>query len=165
MTSEAFALEYVAHVQSTQKFVARMGAHRDVVEDVTQAAWTKAWEHREQHDGRSTFSTWVCAIARNEFLDRLRKLKARPEVEMPVSYEPSYLTDLDLPILTGEILSICRKVADRVILIRLAEGYTSPEIGTMLGDSSGSVKLKAMRSRRHLRNVASKFPLKQRLRA
>lgn len=50
-------------------------------DEVAQQALAKAWARREQFDGRSDAKTWLFAIARNHWLDELRKRKRAPTHE------------------------------------------------------------------------------------
>ena len=47
-------------------------------EDLAQEALLKAWAGRGSFNGRSSVRTWVCAVARNLWLDQLRRKTLRP---------------------------------------------------------------------------------------
>ena len=47
-------------------------------EDAAQESLLKAWNKRETFDGRADPKTWIFTIARNCWLDRLRRGKTQP---------------------------------------------------------------------------------------
>ena len=47
-------------------------------EDIAQEALLKAWAGRESFDGRANPWTWIFTIARNHWLDCLRRRRVRP---------------------------------------------------------------------------------------
>ena len=53
----------------------RMVGHREDCEDIAQIALAKAWESVSKFDGRSSFSTWLIAIATHCAIDHLRGQK------------------------------------------------------------------------------------------
>jgi RNA polymerase sigma-70 factor, ECF subfamily len=64
-------------VESTYRTVfgllRRLCGDPDLAADLTQESYRKAWDALPGFDGRSQFSTWVCRIAYNTFLNHLRR--------------------------------------------------------------------------------------------
>ena len=64
-------------VESTYRTVfgllRRLCGDPDLAADLTQESYRKAWDALSGFDGRSQFSTWVCRIAYNTFLNHLRR--------------------------------------------------------------------------------------------
>lgn len=50
-------------------------------DDVVMETFLKAWQALPRFGGRSTLSTWLCRIARNQALDLLRKRQTRDRRE------------------------------------------------------------------------------------
>jgi len=50
-------------------------------EDIAQEALLRAWRKRQTFDGRANVRTWIFSIARNHWLDRLRKRRRRGQEE------------------------------------------------------------------------------------
>ena len=48
-------------------------------EDLAQDALLKAWRHRGAFDGRADVQTWIFRIARNHWIDLLRRKRIRPK--------------------------------------------------------------------------------------
>lgn len=51
----------------------RLCGDPDLAADLTQETYRKAWDALSGFDGRAQFSTWLCRIAYNTFLNHLRR--------------------------------------------------------------------------------------------
>ena len=51
----------------------RLCGDQDLASDLTQETYRKAWDALSGFDGRARFSTWLCRIAYNTFLNQLRR--------------------------------------------------------------------------------------------
>lgn len=51
----------------------RLCGDTDLAADLTQETYRKAWDALAGFDGRAQFSTWLCRIAYNTFLNHLRR--------------------------------------------------------------------------------------------
>ena len=56
-------------------------------DDLTQDALLKAWHKRHTFDGRAAPKTWIFRIARNEWLERLRRRRVRPKRQALIAEE------------------------------------------------------------------------------
>jgi len=63
--------------ESVRRFVFGMCGDWHVAEDLAQESLLKAWRSRASFDGRANVRTWVFAIARNTWLDYLRRRRVR----------------------------------------------------------------------------------------
>lgn len=75
-------------------YLLALAGTQEQAEDLTQAAFTKAWTSVAGFEGRSSFRTWLLAIARNEFLLQLRAQDRQPET--------AELTNLEIVQDTGD---------------------------------------------------------------
>jgi RNA polymerase sigma-70 factor (ECF subfamily) len=69
----AFELLMRRHNQRIYRVVRSVLRDSDEIEDVIQQAYVQAFLHLDQFDGNARWSTWVCRIAINEALARLRQ--------------------------------------------------------------------------------------------
>ena len=72
----------------------------DVVDDLMQETFTEAWEHLDEWDGRATFLTWVCAIAKNVLGHHMERVTAdKRQYEVLEVYMPHEVNEelMDVP--------------------------------------------------------------------
>ncbi|HYM60742.1 MAG TPA: sigma-70 family RNA polymerase sigma factor [Thermoanaerobaculia bacterium] len=70
---------FTRHYQTVARWCYRFSGDPESAADLAQEVFLKAHRHLDSFQGTSRFSTWLYAIARNEYLNRLRK---RPPVEI-----------------------------------------------------------------------------------
>lgn len=78
----AFGELYSRYSQRIFRITLRITRNRQDAEDAAQDCFLSALVHLGSFDGRSSFSTWLTRVAINAALMRLRKNRARPEIEM-----------------------------------------------------------------------------------
>ena len=76
---------YEAYYMQVYSYALTLTKNRADAEDITQTAFYKAMTAKGEYRGESGELTWLCAIARNAFLDRKRKEKTEPlpDTELP----------------------------------------------------------------------------------
>ena len=118
-------------------------------DDLAQEVLLKAWQHRNSFDGRVKVTTWVFAIARNHWLDRLRRRQARPR-EQAMTGEIMLTTcdpEPESAVAGGELSLAIRSAMDSLpaeqreaLSLRESEGLTFRQIAEMLGLPAATVK-------------------------
>jgi RNA polymerase sigma-70 factor (ECF subfamily) len=149
-------------VYRTVRSVLRDGAE---VEDVMQEAYVSAFAHLDQFEGTARFSTWLCRIAYNEALARVRRrgrfvsVDASREDTMP---EVSKATgpDPERTAADREIARVLESAIDRlpdiyrgVLVLRQIDGLGVAETATVLGVAEEVVKTRLHRARALLREA------------
>lgn len=66
---------YQAYFMQVYSFVMTLSKNQEVAEEITQKTFFRVMTTKQQYTGASTELTWLCAIAKNMFLDELRKQK------------------------------------------------------------------------------------------
>jgi RNA polymerase sigma-70 factor, ECF subfamily len=139
-------------------------------EDVLQEAWVRAYEHLNQFEGRSSFSTWVTRIAFHEALARIRSSKRWRPLEMPggeiMAEADRRQTTSETPetqAMRGQLGRILQAVVDAlpeiyrsVFMLREVEQLSTSETAECLGLSEEAVKTRLHRSRVLLRRELEK---------
>ena len=118
-------------------------------EDLAQEALLKAWRGRDGFDGRANPRTWVFAIARNLWRDRLRRERTSPKVE-PMNEETPIAANKPGPVdaVAGdELASAVRRAIGRLpapqaeaLALRESGGLTFVQIGELLGVPTATAK-------------------------
>jgi RNA polymerase sigma-70 factor (ECF subfamily) len=143
---------------------------RDMIEDIAQEVFTKAFFSLASFTLGRSFEAWVAKIAVNACYDQLRAMRRRSENQTP-QYAAEQEDDwLELQMLqaardrhasaerqreaadTAERLLTRLDPEDRVVLVLMdRDGYSVSEISEMTGWGQSKVKVRAFRARRVLR--------------
>lgn len=147
---------YQAHSGRVYTVVRRLVGHDALAEDVSQDAWIRAFQRISQFRGDSSFGTWIYRLATNTALNRLRRLKRRPEVEAPPQLS-STAPPPDEIVLNRHVLSRALDAMPggyrRVLVLHDVEGWTHDEIAEELGIASGTSKSQLHKARARMREL------------
>ncbi|MCL2078022.1 MAG: RNA polymerase sigma factor [Oscillospiraceae bacterium] len=73
---------YNAYYMKVYSFVMTLAKNRHDSEEITQKTFFKAMTADKKHSGNSSEFTWLCAIAKNLFLDQARVRKRISELDL-----------------------------------------------------------------------------------
>ena len=134
---------------AVRRYVFGMCGNWHQAEDLTQGALLKAWQKRQSFDGRADVKTWIFAIARNHWLDGLRKKRTAPqemvidEAQIPIRRAPSPPEAAQ----RGEFVAAVRGAMAKLppeqheaIALRESEALSFAQIAEMLNVPAGTVK-------------------------
>ncbi|HSB12323.1 MAG TPA: RNA polymerase sigma factor [Blastocatellia bacterium] len=171
----AFEQIFDRHRRRIARIVARFFSRPQIVEEILQDAFTKAYFGLVDYspDRGKSFSAWLSRVAINSCYDELRRLRRRPEGSLgeittdEAGWLSSRLHSQSAPG-NAESALISRDLAnkllarlsadDRLVLTLLdAEGMTVVEIAEVLGWKVSKVKVRAHRARKSLRRVLGEF--------
>lgn len=134
---ERSRLKILAHLLSVLK-------NETDVEDVWQQAVIKAFQHQEQFEGRSQFSTWLWRIAHNSAIDLLRKKKN----ELPLEEEKrAGRNSVEIDQL-AELAERLPKKQREVFILYAVENKSQKEIATLLNIPYGTVRSRLFTARK-----------------
>jgi RNA polymerase sigma-70 factor, ECF subfamily len=118
-------------------------------EDVAQDAFIKAYQHLATFDGRSRFSTWLYAIAKNTAYNHLR----RRRYHVPIEDLADVLPAVELPraVSDGEsIWALARQLKPKfyeTLWLFYAEGFSLKEVSEITGTNAITVRVNLHRAR------------------
>ena len=72
---EEFSQLYSAYFMKVYCFVLNLSRNQDLAEELTQKTFFKAMTAAGKHRGEASEFTWLCAIAKNLFIDECRRQK------------------------------------------------------------------------------------------
>lgn len=129
----------------------RLTGQRETAEDCTQDCFVDAWRALGRFQGRSTFATWLHAIAVRCVLSRRRGLRARfevsaPDHELPETPDASWEQPLDLERAIGALPEGARDV---LVLVGIY-GHSHQDAARLLGVAEGTCKAQLHRARQLL---------------
>lgn len=162
--ADAFHELVVRESQRVFRTAFRITGNEEDADDVVQETFLRAYRKLHLFDGRSQFSTWLHRITVNCSMDLMRKKARRDareisdegvnEVRM-IAMDPRP----DRLAASGEVGRQVEKVlrslspTERtVFVLRHFEGYTSKEIGQMLGMRSGAIRNAVFRAVKKMRS-------------
>jgi RNA polymerase sigma-70 factor (ECF subfamily) len=150
---------------------------RDMVEDIAQEVFAKAYFSLSSFTLGRSFEAWVAKIAVNACYDHLRAQRRRIEYQMPRESEQEdewfelQMLDVardrhasaerqrDAAEVAGRLLSKLT-AEDRVVLVLIdRDGYSIKEVSEMTGWGESKIKVRAFRARRQLRGAMKRLLL------
>lgn len=163
--TDAFRKIVERHSRKLFQSAYRLTGNEQNAEDVVQETFLKAFRNLQRFDGRSQFSTWLFRIAVNCAMDLMRKESRRMARERAedVVQMASLATEHPRP----DRLAASREAGRAVIrvlrrlspteraafVLRHFEGYSSAEIGQMLGIRGGAARNAVFRAVGKLREA------------
>ncbi len=78
---DGFEEIYEAHFRQVYRFALSLSRNELLAEEITQRAFWKAYRAYGKFEGRANVATWLCRIAKNEYLLLLRKRKREASEE------------------------------------------------------------------------------------
>jgi RNA polymerase sigma-70 factor, ECF subfamily len=161
----AFELLMRRHNQRIYRVVRSILRDPDEIEDVIQQAYMQAFLHLDQFGGAARWSTWVCRIAINEALARLRQ-RGR-FVSMDAASEEA-MTDFDkvssgdperaaagreFGHMVEQAIDGLPEIYRAVLIMREVEGMSTSEAAAVLDVEPEVVKTRLHRARASLRTA------------
>ena len=150
------------HYARILRYVRSVVRDSDEAADLTQATFLRAYRARDSLRDPDAALPWLYSVATHVCLDRLRQrtrqARARsdvdPEAVSPPDPAPSaglLAEQADMSTCVEAYVSELSDGYRAVLLMHDVKGLSAREIGELLGDSTGSVKIRLHRARKQLR--------------
>lgn len=144
---------------------------RSSEEDLAQEIFVRFFEKLASWDGRAPLNHWLARLAVNHCIDQLRAEARRPELRLAdlteeeaealtatlAAPEPSAGTAAGANDLAARLLAALSPEDRTVIEMLDLEGRTSTEVEQLTGWSSVTIRVRAFRARRKLRQMLLKL--------
>jgi len=163
--SAAFELLMRRHNQRVYRVVRSVLRDTDDIEDVIQQAYVQAFLHLDQFGGNARWSTWLCRIAINEALARLRQRGRFVSIEAVSEEAMANLSkgsggDPERTASGREFSKMVEQAIDElpeiyrsVLILREVEGMTTEETASVLDVQTDVIKTRLHRARASLREA------------
>jgi len=163
--SSAFELLMRRHNQRVYRVVRAILRDADEIEDVIQQAYLQAFAHLDQFGGAARWSTWVCRIAINEALARLRGRGRFVSIEAASEED---MTDFDrvsagnperaaagreFGHMVEQAIDGLPEIYRAVLIMREVEGMSTNEAAAVLDVEPEVIKTRLHRARASLRGA------------
>lgn len=160
--SRAFEPLFMRHKDIIYAMLVKRSCNTDDVDDMLQEAFMKAFVNIDRYNPDYDFGAWICAIAKNTFVDfnHSRRSKAlNPDNNLPLDSRHTKTAQATAPTPEESIINaqqraqIERYIATlpedyrRLFIMRFVEEYTYEEIAETLQMKLGTVKTRIFRVR------------------
>ena len=115
---ERFEDIYVKYYRKIYLFLLKLSANQSLAEELTQDTLYRAFLHIDQYEGRSSVYTWLCQIAKNNWLAEMKKQKPLIEMEDTTEYDSGI--NLEEDVLNRQLLHLMKQE-----ILYLPEPYVS----------------------------------------
>ncbi len=140
---------YQKYARFVYRYLLSLGAGEDVAEEVMQETFYQAVRSIHTYKGESKLSTWLCAIARNQYAKYRQK---NPEhVPFDETFMASSISD---PLAQVEVLrqmQILPGHAREIMYLRIYGNLSFRQIGEVLGITENTARVTYYRAREKLR--------------
>jgi RNA polymerase sigma-70 factor, ECF subfamily len=158
---EAIEALYDAYGGLMYTLVLRIVGDQQVAEDVLQECFLAVWRRADSFDAaRGSLKSWMCAVARNRAIDRVRGQRGRVQLDAPLDVavnEPG-LSDTWSEVVAAITRQEIRDALDalpaeqrQTIELAYYGGYSQAEISRKMGIPLGTVKGRARLALERLR--------------
>lgn len=158
LDADAFVAMLKEHDRLLRSLVYRLMGDRDVMDDVLQEVYIKAFRARTSFRGEASVATWLYRIAYNTCLDELRKRGRWEPAELDEALPDPRPEPGEQVALRGDIaaaldaLPVEQRAA--ILLVDL-HGLDYAAAGVVLGAGAGTVGSRVSRGRAALRTILS----------
>ena len=139
---------YRQHFRMVYQYLMSLTHQPDVAEELAQETFCQAVSSIHRYDGSCKITTWLCAIAKNQYLSYLRKHPLHEDLtdtEAELPHTPSA---------EQEALSSAGKM--EVIYLRVFGNLSFREIGQIMGQSENWARVMFYRGKERLRKELNK---------
>ena len=156
------AATFVAAVQEHDDYlrgvVRAVIRNPDVVDDVMQAAYERAYRAIDRFDGRSALRTWLHTICYRTAIDHIRYSSSRPAVSLDavanpqsVAAQASISGEVIVDLEAADLLARLDPEQRMLLYLTAVVGYSYDDVAEQLGMRRGTVASKVSRAKEILR--------------
>jgi RNA polymerase sigma-70 factor (ECF subfamily) len=150
----SFEALYRASAEAVFAYVASLLRDRSAAEEVTAAAFERAFRKRRSFDPRrGTQRAWLFGIARNAALDELRRRKRAATLTDEPAAEDAVTEDLERRATVRAALAGLDPRDRELIALKFHAGLDNAEIGAVLGISANNAGTRVHRALTRLREA------------
>ena len=153
------------HCPMVRRSVSRWLPHNQMVEDVVQETFIKAFKAMHRLLPGSKFEGWLCSIARNTCANYLRGWQrniVKPATDcgiedysdMLATEDNTFDEDTETDLAIEQLLSRLQEQDRNMLTMVHYEGRSARDVGQHLGMTEGNVRIRMMRTHRALRTEA-----------
>ena len=159
ISNEVLCAEY----EAIYRYVLSLCRNDAEAQDITQDAFVKAMKSSGSFEGDSSLYTWLCAIAKNVWLDRCRKNKREMPAEMPENSTVSddipleqQMADRDMAMQIHRVLHEISEPYKEVFSLRVFGQLPFADIASLFGKTESWARVTYHRARKMISDTMRK---------
>lgn len=159
---EQFEAVYEKYYRKLYRFLLKLSGNPSLAEELTQETLYKAFLHIDQYEGRSSLYTWLCKIAKNNWLAEINKHRLLVEREEWLEEESS--EKVEDTVMDRQMRQWMRREISRlpepygsVCMLRIYAGLSYGEIAAESGKSESWAKVTFYRGKAMLMERMEKY--------
>ena len=149
------------HHERLLNYFLRMTGSRPASEDLVQEVFVRMLRYRDSYRGEGGgFTTWMFSLARHACIDYLRRSKVRNHAPLPEEEPAGHGPAVDETVATRESIEVLQRALlllppekREVLILRRWDFRKFDEIAEILGCPVGTVKVRAHRALRELKQI------------
>jgi len=167
----AFELLVLKYQRRVFNLIYRLTGDNEMVEDIAQEVFLKAYKSLDSFQGKSSFYTWLYRIAINTSFNHIKSNKENQFKVLESDSGGDKIYDNAENILDTEQLieqhELSKKIEEAInslndeqktiIVLRDVEGLSYDEIGKIIGCPSGTVRSRLFRARKELKTKLENY--------
>ena len=147
---------YLKYKDNIYNYLYQLSLNKHTAEELTQDTFLKAFKYFNSFKAQSTVKTWLYSIARNTYLDYIKKRRLYNEETIEenefASKNDDYSSSNEKIIIKG-ILNNLNEAERTLILLRDLYGFSYMEISTVMAVTIGQVKIGIYRARKKFKEL------------
>lgn len=146
---------YKSLARPLYKYVLRLSRSESVAEEIVQQTFYKAVKYAERYNGECAVLTWLCGIAKNEYLNYLKKSGRYVDIDdMTELSAGAYIeTSVENRDMAAAAVGEMKKLPEpygQVFALRVEDELSFREIGAVFGKSENWARVTFYRARQRI---------------
>ena len=150
---------YNEYSKIVYKYLICLTHNKEIAEDLTQETFCKAIKHINRFQGKCKISVWLCEIAKNLWLNELKKMKRistldmeKEDIDVLYNIEENFLEKQKIEWLYREIKKLDASTRE-IFYLKLFSNLTFKQIGKIKGKSEIWARVNYYRGKQKLKEV------------
>ncbi len=150
---------YNEYSKIVYKYLICLTHNKEIAEDLTQETFCKAIKHINNFQGKCKISVWLCEIAKNLWLNELKKMKRistldmeKEDIDVLYNIEENFLEKQKIELLYREIKKLDASTRE-IFYLKLFSDLTFKQIGKIKGKSEVWARVNYYRGKQKLKEV------------
>ena len=150
---------YNEYSKIVYKYLICLTHNKEIAEDLTQETFCKAIKHINRFQGKCKISVWLCEIAKNLWLNELKKMKRistldmeKEDIDVLYNIEENFLEKQKIEWLYRKIKKLDASTRE-IFYLKLFSDLTFKQIGKIKGKSEVWARVNYYRGKQKLKEV------------